>query len=168
MYPYYPAYHPFCYQIVISIDNSRDESRRGFSWKILPVSTKPDRYDDECQSFLIANLLPLHRPVQTEEWQRHSCPFSLPLSAGSFSIIRTFEKSEPLTNIPLCRRNYIFKGSDFILGVLCFVKNEGGSSSMATDDQIKAIATLEDENNSKVSAKWKNNNGSLKSLVIRQ
>ena len=106
---HYPAYHPFCYQIVISIDNSRDESRRGFSWKIMPVSTKPDRYDDECQSFLIANLLPLHRPVRTGEWRRHSCPFPLPLSAGSFSIIRTFEKSEPLTIIPLCRRNYIFK-----------------------------------------------------------
>ena len=43
-------------------------------------------------------------------------------SGCPFDIIRTFEKSEPLTNIPLCRRNYIFKGSDFILGVLCFVK----------------------------------------------
>jgi len=39
-----------------------------------------------------------------------------------FFIIRTFEKSEPLTNIPLCAKNCIFKGSDFILGVLCFVK----------------------------------------------
>jgi len=41
---------------------------------------------------------------------------------GVFFIIRTFEKSEPLTNIPLCAKNCIFKGSDFILGVLCFVK----------------------------------------------
>ena len=39
---------------------------------------------------------------------------------------------------------------------------------ISTDDQIKAMATLEDENDSKVSAKWKNNNGSLKSLVARQ
>ena len=39
---------------------------------------------------------------------------------------------------------------------------------ISTADQIKAMATLEDENNSKVSAKWKNNNGSLKSLVTRQ
>ena len=39
---------------------------------------------------------------------------------------------------------------------------------ISTADQIKAMATLEDENNSKVSAKWKNNNGSLKSLVARQ
>ena len=39
-----------------------------------------------------------------------------------FSIIRTFEKFEPLTNIPLCRKNCILKGSDFIWGVLCFVK----------------------------------------------
>jgi len=41
---------------------------------------------------------------------------------AAFFIIRTFEKSEPLTNIPLCAKNCIFKGSDFILGVLCFVK----------------------------------------------
>ena len=39
---------------------------------------------------------------------------------------------------------------------------------ISTDDQIKALATLEDENDSKVSARWKNNNGSLKSLVTRQ
>ena len=38
---------------------------------------------------------------------------------------------------------------------------------ISTDDQIKAMATLEDESDSKVSAKWKNNNGSLKSLVTR-
>ena len=72
------------------------------------------------------------------------------------------------------------------MGMLRFVKNEGGSSSISvllgheqlaatmryldisTDNQIKAIATLEDENNSKVSAKWKNNNGGLESLFIRQ
>ena len=40
---------------------------------------------------------------------------------------------------------------------------------ISTDDQIKAMATLEDENDSRVSVKWKNNNnGSLKSLVARQ
>ena len=85
------------------------------------------------------------------------------------------------------------KGSDFIMGVLCFVKktkedhqiwlmkqdtsvllgHEQLATTMryldiSTDDQIKAMATLEDENDSKVSAKWKNNNGSLKSLVARQ
>ena len=44
----------------------------------------------------------------------------------------------------------------------------GAYLDISTDDQIKAMATLEDENDSKVSAKWKNNNGSLKSLVARQ
>lgn len=38
---------------------------------------------------------------------------------------------------------------------------------ISTDDQIKAMATLDEENNSSVSAKWKNKNGSLKSLVAR-
>ena len=80
------------------------------------------------------------------------------------------------------------EGSDFIWGMLCFVKktkedhqiwlsvllgHEQLATTMryldiSTDDQIKAMATLEDENDSKVSAKWKNNNGSLKSLVARQ
>ena len=77
------------------------------------------------------------------------------------------------------------------MGVLCFVKKRRrvikyiveisvllGHEQLATtmryldistDDQIKAMATLEDENDSRVSAKWKNNNnGSLKSLVARQ
>ncbi len=38
---------------------------------------------------------------------------------------------------------------------------------ISTEDQITAMATLEDENKSTVSAKWKNKNGSLKSLVTR-
>ena len=38
---------------------------------------------------------------------------------------------------------------------------------ISTDDQIKAMATLEDENDSKVSAKWKNNNGSAWLPYIR-
>ena len=38
---------------------------------------------------------------------------------------------------------------------------------ISTEDQITAMATLEDENKSTISAKWKNKNGSLKSLVTR-
>lgn len=33
---------------------------------------------------------------------------------------------------------------------------------------MRALATLEDENDTKVNAKWKDNNGSLKSLVVRR
>ena len=39
---------------------------------------------------------------------------------------------------------------------------------ISTEDQMKALATLEDENDTKVNAKWMNNNGSLKSLVVRR
>ena len=39
---------------------------------------------------------------------------------------------------------------------------------ISTEDQMKALATLEDENDTKVNAKWMDNNGSLKSLVVRR
>ena len=39
---------------------------------------------------------------------------------------------------------------------------------ISTEDQMRALATLEDENDTKVNAKWKDNNGSLKSLVVRR
>ncbi|MBQ9152282.1 MAG: hypothetical protein IJ130_00560, partial [Solobacterium sp.] len=36
---------------------------------------------------------------------------------------------------------------------------------ISTQDQAKALATLDDENTSSISRKWKNKNGSLKSLL---
>ena len=38
---------------------------------------------------------------------------------------------------------------------------------ISTEDQAKALATLDDENTASVSRKWKNKNGSLKSLLKR-